>query len=122
MASKFSEDKLEEIRAQFDQVILALIILQKNLIIIIITILHYIINVFFLQFDADHNGHITCSEIAEVLKALGETTPGYKIRDMIKEVDIDENGTIEFNEFLEVRRGSVYVLPLMLMRIVCVCV
>uniref|UniRef100_A0A1X7VVW7 EF-hand domain-containing protein n=1 Tax=Amphimedon queenslandica TaxID=400682 RepID=A0A1X7VVW7_AMPQE len=71
MASKFSSEKLEEIRAQFD------------------------------QFDADGNGHITCSEIAEVLKALGETTPGYKIRDMIREVDIDENGTIEFNEFVE---------------------
>ena len=28
--------------------------------------------------------------------------PGYKIRDMIREVDLDENGTVEFNEFLEV--------------------
>ncbi|XP_011409149.2 PREDICTED: squidulin-like [Amphimedon queenslandica] len=82
MASKFSSEKLEEIRAQFD------------------------------QFDADGNGHITCSEIAEVLKALGESTPGYKIRDMIKEVDIDENGTIEFNEFVEVR-GSECMSPLM---------
>lgn len=42
------------------------------------------------------------SEIANVLKALGESTPGYKIRDMVREVDIDENGTVEFGEFLEV--------------------
>ena len=42
------------------------------------------------------------AEIGEVLKALGESTPGYKIRDMVREVDIDENGTVEFNEFVEV--------------------
>ncbi|XP_064384234.1 fimbrin-like [Halichondria panicea] len=53
------------------------------------------------QFDADKNGHITASEIGAVLKALGEDIPGYKVRDMIKEVDIDENGTVEFAEFIE---------------------
>ena len=37
-----------------------------------------------------------------MLKALGESTPGYKIRDMVKEVDIDENGTVEFDEFVKV--------------------
>ena len=42
------------------------------------------------------------SEIGEVLKALGESVPGYKIRDMVREVDIDENGTVEFNEFVKV--------------------
>lgn len=36
------------------------------------------------------------------MKALGEDVPGYKIRDMIREVDLDENGTVEFNEFVEV--------------------
>jgi len=55
----------------------------------------------FNQFDADRNGHITVSEIGEVLKALGESVPGYKIRDMVREVDIDENGTVEFNEFVK---------------------
>jgi len=55
-----------------------------------------------LQFDADRNGHITAGEIKDVLKALGEDTPGYKIRDMIREVDMDENGTVEFEEFLKV--------------------
>lgn len=54
------------------------------------------------QFDADGNGHITVSEIGAVLKALGESVPGYKIRDMVREVDIDENGTVEFNEFVKV--------------------
>ena len=36
------------------------------------------------------------------MKALGESVPGYKVRDMIKEVDIDENGTVEFGEFVQV--------------------
>ena len=42
------------------------------------------------------------AEIGNVLKALGESVPGYKIRDMVREVDLDENGTVEFNEFLTV--------------------
>ena len=54
-----------------------------------------------MQFDEDKNGHITASEIGNVMKALGESVPGYKIRDMIKEVDLDENGTVEFQEFIE---------------------
>ena len=37
------------------------------------------------------------------MKALEENVPGYQIRDMVKEVDIDENGTVEFDEFVEVR-------------------
>lgn len=36
------------------------------------------------------------------MKALGEDIPGYKLREIIKEVDADQNGTLEFNEFLEV--------------------
>ena len=40
------------------------------------------------------------------MKGLGESIPGYKLREIIKEVDLDENGTVEFNEFLEVRSIS----------------
>ncbi|XP_022782444.1 plastin-3-like [Stylophora pistillata] len=58
------------------------------------------------QFDSDKNGHITTSEIGEVMKALGESIPGYKIRDIIKEVDLNENGTVEFNEFLEIYKKN----------------
>ena len=42
-----------------------------------------------------------------MLKELGDPTPAYKIRDMIKEVDLDENGTVEFDEFLAVSEGCV---------------
>ena len=61
--------------------------------------------IFSLQFDLDHNGHITSSEIGEVMKSLGEEIPGYKLREIIKEVDTDRNGTIEFNEFVNVSKA-----------------
>lgn len=62
-----------------------------------------------MQFDADKNGHITVAEISELMKAMGESVPGYKIREMVREVDLDENGTVEFDEFVAVswdRRGG----------------
>ena len=36
------------------------------------------------------------------MKHLGEEIPGYKLRDIMKEVDVNQNGTVEFDEFLEV--------------------
>lgn len=55
----------------------------------------------FNQFDADGNGHIDSKEVREVLISLGEKdVPGYRVRELIEEVDTNKNGTIEFNEFL----------------------
>lgn len=50
----------------------------------------------------DGNGFITASEIGNAMKALGEDIPGYQIRNIIDEADKDENGKIEFNEFLRI--------------------
>lgn len=58
-----------------------------------------------LKCDIDKNGRITASEIGNVMKALGEDIPGFKLREIVKEVDADQNGTLEFNEFLEVSRN-----------------
>ena len=58
------------------------------------------------QFDLDKNGHITSSELGEIFKALGESVPGYKLREMIEQVDKDRNGTVEFSEFIEVKFES----------------
>ena len=55
-----------------------------------------------LQLDTDGNGHITNEEVAGVLTTLNEGVPDYQIRDLIREADIDKNGTVEFNEFLKV--------------------
>ncbi|GFO18106.1 plastin-2-like [Plakobranchus ocellatus] len=69
MADSFTQEELDEIKVQFD------------------------------AFDADGNGHITTAEIGSILKALGESVPGYKLRDMIAECDLDKNGTVELTEF-----------------------
>lgn len=50
----------------------------------------------------DGSNHITCDEIGQVMKALGEDIPGYQLRKIIDEVDKNKNGSIEFKEFLEV--------------------
>lgn len=36
------------------------------------------------------------------MKVFGEDIFGYKLCEIIKEVDVDQNGMLEFNEFLEV--------------------
>ncbi len=36
------------------------------------------------------------------MKSLGEDIPGYRLRDIIAEVDTNKNGTVEFDEFLQV--------------------
>lgn len=53
-------------------------------------------------FDVDKNGSITALELQSVLKAVGEHVTTNEARDMIKAVDLDNNGTIEFREFIEV--------------------
>lgn len=59
----------------------------------------------FEEFDLDKNGHISSKELGEVMKSVGESIPGYKLREMIAEVDRDKNGTIEFDEFIEMLKG-----------------
>ena len=57
---------------------------------------------FFFQFDADGNGHITTKELGQCFASLGENVPGYKLRELIDMVDKDNNGLVEFEEFLGV--------------------
>ena len=49
---------------------------------------------------------------------MGESVPGYKIRDMVREVDLDENGTVEFNEFLTVSSFTIQVLCSPIMHVI----
>lgn len=74
---EFSEQELEDIRAAFQ------------------------------QFDLDKSGTIDATEVRELLKAIGEVNaPGYRVRELVEEVDTNKNGTIEFDEFLYVRNFS----------------
>jgi len=54
----------------------------------------------FALFDIDKDGKITEKELASVMKKLGSFTSDSDVKEMIREVDIDKNGTIDFNEFV----------------------
>ena len=51
-------------------------------------------------FDKDKDGYITTKELGDSMKNLGQTPSEAELQDMINEVDIDGNGTIDFKEFL----------------------
>lgn len=55
----------------------------------------------FMLFDKDEDGTITISELGVVMRSLGQRPTETELRDMVNEVDQDGNGTIEFNEFLQ---------------------
>ncbi|XP_048429082.1 calmodulin-like [Pyrus x bretschneideri] len=54
----------------------------------------------FCLFDKDGDGCITIEELATVVKLLDPNPTEEELQNMISEVDVDGNGTIEFGEFL----------------------
>merc|ERR1711879_161241 len=54
----------------------------------------------FVLFDKDGDGAITTAELGTVMKSLGQTPTDMEVKEMVDEVDVDKNGTIEFPEFL----------------------
>ncbi|KAH3848093.1 calmodulin-A-like [Dreissena polymorpha] len=54
----------------------------------------------FSLFDKDEDGTITTQELGTVMRSLGQNPTDNELKDMINEVDIDGNGTIDFAEFL----------------------
>jgi len=54
----------------------------------------------FSLFDKDGDGTITINELGDVMKSLGLNPSQEELRRMMREVDTDRNGTIDFNEFL----------------------
>lgn len=53
----------------------------------------------FKVFDADGSGGISAEELAQVMRSLGQSPGDIELRDMIKQVDVDLSGTIDFEEF-----------------------
>lgn len=45
-------------------------------------------------------GTITTTELGTVMRSLGQSPTEAQLQDMVNEVDLDRNGTIEFTEFL----------------------
>ncbi|RMZ76938.1 hypothetical protein DV737_g4613, partial [Chaetothyriales sp. CBS 132003] len=55
----------------------------------------------FALFDKDSSGTITASELGDVMRSLGQNPSETELRDMINEVDVDQSGAIDFDEFLK---------------------
>lgn len=55
----------------------------------------------FMLFDKDEDGTISVTELAVVMRSLGQRPSETELRDMVNEWDQNGNGTIEFNEFLQ---------------------
>eukprot|EP00249_Psilotum_nudum_P012010 c23528_g1_i1 orf=199-648(+) len=51
-------------------------------------------------FDKDRNGSITMEELGTVMRSLGQNPTKTELQNMINEVDVDGNGTVDFSEFL----------------------
>lgn len=60
----------------------------------------------FKEFDRDGDGHISSRDLRKLLEKLGEVVNENQLRDLISEVDIDNNSMIELNEFLQVSINS----------------
>ncbi|CAM0949060.1 unnamed protein product [Alopecurus aequalis] len=54
----------------------------------------------FAFFDNDGDGRISAEELSTVVRSLGQSPTDEELRDMVRDVDADGNGTIEFSEFL----------------------
>ncbi|CAL9164593.1 unnamed protein product, partial [Musa hybrid cultivar] len=63
----------------------------------------------FCLFDKDGDGCITLEELGTVIKSLGQDPSEEELQEMIREVDSDGNGTIEFGEFLNLMARKVKV-------------
>ena len=73
----------------------------------------------FSLFDKDGDGTITTSELATVMRSLGQRLAEDELKRMVKEVDVDGNGTVEFPEFLAMLARKIDSLEMELLNADC---
>ncbi|VFQ77332.1 unnamed protein product [Cuscuta campestris] len=56
----------------------------------------------FRVFDRDNNGHITADELRHVMHSLSQKLSDAEVEEMMKEADVDDNGVIDYHEFVNV--------------------
>ncbi|XP_077360460.1 plastin-3 isoform X2 [Festucalex cinctus] len=72
MSAKISREELEEIREIFGKI------------------------------DLDHDGYINDFELTELLKETGHPQPGYKVRELIQQLDRNNDNKISFQEYITI--------------------
>ncbi|XP_070497168.1 troponin C, isoallergen Bla g 6.0101-like [Chironomus tepperi] len=60
----------------------------------------------FVFYDREQRGYIPAADFKGILKELDPEMPDSEIDEMVKEIDADSSGTIEFDEFIEVMLGE----------------
>jgi len=55
----------------------------------------------FALFDSDGDGSISVKELGKVIRSLGQNPTDMEIMSIISKADLNRNGTIEFDEFVE---------------------
>jgi len=55
----------------------------------------------FAMFDTDGDGSISVKELGKVVRSLGHNPTDTEIMSIISKADLNRNGTIEFDEFVE---------------------
>jgi len=74
----------------------------------------YLLGVFRHKFnavDADGSGSIDPAEVMKVFEELGERPDPQEVQDLISAVDFDQNGEIEFEEFLHMKSMQMLAKP-----------
>lgn len=61
----------------------------------------------FSLFDPHDKGSISCEDLGVVMKSLGQNPTDKEIATMIKEVDVDGNGEIDFAEFVQMMNKQI---------------
>ena len=55
----------------------------------------------FKSFDTNNDGHIKAAELRVALKNMGEEVTDEQLHDLIESIDLNRNGAIELDEYLQ---------------------